>query len=136
MIAISDSKGGVYNKKGLNVLEVLDCKKKYSCLITRGSRGGDEITNEELLELDCDILVPCALENQITHKNASKIKAKMIAEGANGPTTPEADEIIHDQGVFVVPDILANAGGVTVFILSGFRISKSFFGVRRRSRND
>jgi glutamate dehydrogenase (NAD(P)+) len=114
VIAISDSKGGMYNKKGLNILEVLDCKKKYSCLITKELRGGDEITNEELLELDCDILVPCALENQITHRNASKIKAKMIAEGANGPTTTEADEIINDQGVFVVPDILANAGGVTV----------------------
>ncbi len=114
VIAISDSKGGIYNKNGLNVSEVLDCKKKYSCLITKESRGGDKITNEELLELDCDILVPCALENQITHKNASKIKAKMFVEGANGPTTPEADEIIQDQGIFVVPDILANAGGVTV----------------------
>jgi len=114
VIAISDSKGGIYNKKGLNVSEVLDCKKKYSCLITKELRGGDDITNEELLELDCDILVPSALENQITHKNASKIKAKIIAEGANGPTTPEADEILHDRGVFVVPDILANSGGVTV----------------------
>jgi len=114
VIAISDSKGGIYNKNGLNVSEVLDCKKKYSCLITKESRGGDEFTNEELLELDCDILVPCALENQITHKNASKIKAKVIVEGANGPTTTEADEIIYDQGIFVVPDILANAGGVTV----------------------
>jgi glutamate dehydrogenase (NAD(P)+) len=114
VIAISDSKGGMYNKKGLNISAVLDCKKKYSCLITPEARGGEEITNEELLELDCDILVPSALENQITHKNASKIKTKIIAEGANGPTTPEADEILHDRGIFMVPDILANAGGVTV----------------------
>jgi glutamate dehydrogenase (NAD(P)+) len=114
VIAISDSKGGIYNKKGLNVSEVLDCKKKYSCLITPEARRGEEITNEELLELNCDILVPSALENQITRKNAPKIKAKIIAEGANGPTTPEADEILHDRGIFMVPDILANAGGVTV----------------------
>jgi glutamate dehydrogenase (NAD(P)+) len=114
VIAISDSKGGVYNKKGLNVSSVLDCKKKYSCVITPKGKRGDEITNEELLELDCNILVPSALENQITRKNASKIKAKIIAEGANGPTTPEADEILHDRGIFMVPDILANAGGVTV----------------------
>jgi glutamate dehydrogenase (NAD(P)+) len=114
VIAISDSKGGIYNERGLNVSTVLDCKKRYSCLITPDASGGDEITNGELLELDCDILVPSALENQITHKNASKIRPKIIAEGANGPTTPKADEILHDRGIFVVPDILANAGGVTV----------------------
>jgi glutamate dehydrogenase (NAD(P)+) len=114
VIAISDSMGGIYNKNGLNISTVLDCKKRYSCLITPEARGGEEITNEELLELDCDILVPSALENQITRKNAPKIKAKIIAEGANGPTTPEADKILHDRGIFVVPDILANAGGVTV----------------------
>jgi len=114
VIAISDSRGGVYNKNGLNTSSILDCKKRYSCLITPEAKTGEEITNEELLELDCDILVPSALENQITRKNAPKIKAKIIAEGANGPTTPEADEILHDRGIFVVPDILANAGGVTV----------------------
>ena len=114
VIAISDSKGGVYNKKGLNISKVLDCKKKYSCVISEKTKLGDELTNEELLELDCDILVPSALENQITKKNAPKIKAKIIAEGANGPTTPEADRILYEHGVFLVPDILANAGGVTV----------------------
>jgi len=114
VIAISDSKGGIYNKNGLNVSSLLECKTKYYCLITPGTKMGEEITNEELLELDCDILVPAALENQITPKNASKIKAKFIAEGANGPTTTEADEILHDRGIFIVPDILANAGGVTV----------------------
>jgi glutamate dehydrogenase (NAD(P)+) len=114
VIAISDSKSGLYNKKGLNVSSVLNCKKKYSCVITPKVKGGDKITNEELLEIDCDILIPSALENQITRKNARKIKAKIIAEGANGPTTPEADEILHDRGIFMVPDILANSGGVTV----------------------
>jgi glutamate dehydrogenase (NAD(P)+) len=114
VIAISDSRGGVYNKNGLDITGILDCKKRYSCVIAPGARTGDEITNEELLELDCDILVPSALENQITDKNARKIKTRMIAEGANGPTTPEADRILYDRGIFVVPDILANAGGVTV----------------------
>ena len=114
VIALSDSKGGIYNEKGLDISAVLDCKKKYSCLISPGARGGEKITNEELLELDCDILVPAALENQITHKNAPKIKAKIIAEGANGPTTVEADKILHDRDIFLVPDILANSGGVTV----------------------
>jgi glutamate dehydrogenase (NAD(P)+) len=114
VIAISDSKGGIYNENGLNVSQVLDCKKRYSCIITPEAKMVDEISNEELLELDCDILVPSALENQITHRNAAKIKTKIIAEGANGPTTPEAEEILHDRGIFVVPDILANLGGVTV----------------------
>ena len=114
VIAISDSSGGIYNKKGLDISAVLDCKKKYSCVITPEAKMGEEIKNEELLELDCDFLVPSALENQITHKNASKIKTKIIAEGANGPTTPEADQILFGRGIFVVPDILANAGGVTV----------------------
>jgi len=114
VIAISDSSGGIYNKKGLDISAVLDCKKKYSCVITPEAKMGEEIKNEELLELDCDFLIPSALENQITHKNVSKIKTKVIAEGANGPTTPEADQILFGRGIFVVPDILANAGGVTV----------------------
>ncbi len=114
VVAISDSRGGIYNEKGLNVSSVLDYKKKFSSLQNPGDIGGEAISNEELLVLDCDILVPSALENQITHRNAPKIKARIIAEGANGPTTPEADEILYDRGIFVVPDILANAGGVTV----------------------
>jgi len=113
VIAISDSKGGLYSEKGLDLERVLDCRVKYKCFVSE-KKEDTEITNQELLELDCDILVPAALENQITEKNASRIKAKIIAEGANGPTTPEADEILNDKGVFVVPDILANAGGVTV----------------------
>jgi len=114
VVAISDSKGGIYNPQGLNVSSVLDCKKKYSCVFSPGYKEGDEISNEELLQLDCDILIPAALENQITEKNAAKIKAKIIVEGAHGPTTTEADEMLYDRGIFVVPDILANAGGVTV----------------------
>jgi len=113
VIAISDSQRGLYNEKGLDVKKTLEYKAKYKCFVCE-AKDETEITNQELLELKCDILVPAAIENQITEKNASRIKAKVIAEGANGPTTPEADEILNDKGVFIVPDILANAGGVTV----------------------
>jgi glutamate dehydrogenase (NAD(P)+) len=113
VIAISDSQKGLYNEKGLDVKRILDYKARYQCFVCE-TKDETEITNRELLELKCDILVPAAIENQITEKNASRIKAKIIAEGANGPTTPEADEILNDKGIFVVPDILANAGGVTV----------------------
>jgi len=113
VIAISDSKKGIYNEKGLDIKRILDYKAQYQCLICE-PKEEREITNQELLELDCDILVPAAIENQITEKNASRIKAKIIVEGANGPTTPEADEILNEKGIFIVPDILANAGGVTV----------------------
>jgi len=114
VIAISDMNGGVYNPKGLDVQKVLDCRNQYACILDKQTPQWDEISNQELLELECDILVPAAIENQITHKNAPKIKAKMIVEGANGPTTNEADDILRDRGIVVVPDILANAGGVTV----------------------
>jgi glutamate dehydrogenase (NAD(P)+) len=114
VIAISDYQGGIYNPKGLNVAEALRCRNQYSCFITHEGPGWEEITNKELLELDCDILVPAAIENQITHANVSKIRTKLIVEGANGPTTPDADDILNDRGIFVAPDILANAGGVTV----------------------
>jgi glutamate dehydrogenase (NAD(P)+) len=113
VIAISDSQKGLFNEKGLDVKRALDYKAKYKCIVCE-TKDETEITNQELLELKCDILVPAAIENQITEKNAPRIKARIIAEGANGPTTPEADEILNDQGVFIVPDILANAGGVTV----------------------
>jgi len=113
IIAISDSTRGVYNEKGLDMDKVFVCKSRYKCLIGNELEA-EEITNEELLELDCDILVPAALEGQITDENADRIKARIIVEGANGPTTPEADKILYDKGVFIVPDILANAGGVTV----------------------
>ena len=113
VIGISDSKGGLYNPGGLDIDKVLSCKDRYQCLLSR-EVGGEDVTNEELLELECDILVPAALENQITGDNAPRLRCRMVAEGANGPTTPEADTILFDRGIFVAPDILANAGGVTV----------------------
>jgi glutamate dehydrogenase len=112
ILAISDSKGGIYNAKGLDPQKVLEHKNKTGSVV--GYPGAKAISNKELLALDCDILVPAALENQITSENASQIKAKVVAEGANGPTTPEADVILHERGIFLIPDILANAGGVTV----------------------
>lgn len=112
VVAVSDSKGGIYNEKGLDWKAVLEHKKKTESVT--GFKGTKEITNEELLELNVDILIPAALENVITEKNAARIKAKIILELANGPTTPEADKILHRNKIFVIPDFLANAGGVTV----------------------
>ena len=112
IIAVSDSRGGIHCKKGLNPYKVYEHKKKNGSVVTY--KGCESVTNEELLELECDILIPAALENQITETNAGNIKAKIVAEGANGPTTTEADRILYEKGVFSVPDILANAGGVTV----------------------
>ena len=112
IIAISDSKGGIYNSKGLDYKAVLDFKKETGTVV--GFKGAEKITNEELLELQCDILAPSALEDQLHERNAPKIKAKIICELANGPTTQEADAILHERKIFVIPDILANAGGVTV----------------------
>ncbi len=112
VIAISDVSCGIYNEKGLNLDDVNIYLQKNKTL--RGYPEATEISNKELLELPCDILIPAALEGQITEQNASKIKAKIIAEGANGPTTDAADNILFDSGITVIPDILANAGGVTV----------------------
>lgn len=113
VVAISDSKGGLYNPKGLDIPQALACKNRYQCFLTE-KVNAEEVTNEELLELKCDILVPSALGNQITRDKASRLDCRMVVEGANGPTTPEADSVLYDRGIFVVPDILANAGGVTV----------------------
>ena len=113
VIAVSDSEKGLYNEKGLDVMRALEYKAKYKCFVCE-TKDETEITNRELLELKCDILVPAAIGNQIVEENAPRIKARMIVEGANGPTTPRADEILNENGVFLVPDILANAGGVTV----------------------
>ncbi len=112
IIGVSDSKGGVYNADGLDIDALIAYKQANG--VVKGFPGSKEISNKELLELECDILVPAAYENQITHENARNIKAKIIAEAANGPTTPEADEILFKRGKLIVPDILANAGGVTV----------------------
>ena len=112
VVAISDSGGGIYNPKGIDVPAALAFKQETGAL--RGFRGADAITNEELILLDCDVLAPCALEQVITADNAAKVKAKIVVEGANGPTTPAADDILEDLGVLILPDVLANAGGVVV----------------------
>lgn len=111
VVAISDSSGGVYDPSGLDIPEVLEWKKQGKRL---SEFEGEHISNEELLELDVDVLVPAAIENVIHRNNADKIKAKLIVELANGPTTREADKILVEKGITVVPDVLANAGGVTV----------------------
>jgi glutamate dehydrogenase (NAD(P)+) len=112
IIAVSDSTGGVYSLNGVNPTEVLAHKEKTGSV--QGYPGTKNITNEELLETQCDVLIPAALENQITCKNVDKIRARMVAEAANGPTTPEADKALHERGIRLIPDILANSGGVTV----------------------
>jgi glutamate dehydrogenase (NAD(P)+) len=125
VIAVSDSKGGIYNPRGFDPRDVLSYKRETGSVV--GYPDTETITNEELLELPCDILVPSALENQITADNADRIQAKVVAEGANGPTTPDADVILHDKGILIVPDILANAGGVTVSYFEWVQGLQSFF---------
>jgi glutamate dehydrogenase (NAD(P)+) len=112
VVAVSDSRGGIYRKEGLDQAAVSEHKAKTGSVVD--FPGSQPITNEALLELDVDVLLPSALENVITQANASQIKAKIVGELANGPTTPEADVILHRNGVFVIPDFLCNAGGVTV----------------------
>src|SRR5678809_830264 len=112
VVAISDIHGGIYNPKGINIPNALDYLRTTRSF--EGYEGVEFVANHELLELECDVLVPAATENQINSQNADRIKCKVLAEGANGPTTAAADEILHKKGVFVIPDILANAGGVTV----------------------
>jgi glutamate dehydrogenase (NAD(P)+) len=112
VVAISDVHGGIYNPAGINIPEALDYLRATRSF--EEYQGVEFVSNQELLELECDVLVPAATENQITSQNADRIKCKVLAEGANGPTTAGADEILHQNGVFVIPDILANAGGVTV----------------------
>ncbi len=115
VVAVSDSRGGVYDAHGLDSDKVMEWKQQERTVATyQCCEESKAVTNEELLELDVDILIPAALENQIGAWNAAKIKAKIVAELANGPTTPEADEILHKNGVYVIPDFLCNAGGVTV----------------------
>lgn len=112
IVGIGDVTGGYYNKRGIDVDKAIEYVKQNKNLT--GFPSAEKVTQSELLELECDVLVPAAKEDQITAKNAQKIKAKIIAEGANGPTTAKADPILNDRGIIVIPDILANAGGVTV----------------------
>jgi len=111
VVAVSDTKGGIYNPKGINPVQVFEHKKKAGSVL--GFKGSRQVTNEELLELPCDILVPAAFENQITRVNADNIKARVVVEAANAPITPKADKMLNEKKVFVIPDILDNSGGVT-----------------------
>jgi len=112
IVAVSDSRGGVANAQGLDVAKLMAHKGETGSVV--GFSGGAAMSNKDLLECDCDVLVPAALEKVITRENAPRVKAKIVAEAANGPTLPDADDILHDRGIMVLPDILANAGGVTV----------------------
>jgi glutamate dehydrogenase (NAD(P)+) len=130
IIAVSDSSGGIYNAKGLDPARVSAWKREHGTVV--GFPGSEEISNEAVLEVECEILVPAALENQITHVNAHHINARIVAEAANGPTTPEADAILYDRGIFVIPDILCNAGGVTVSYFEWVQDMQSFFWTEER----
>jgi len=125
VVAASDTKGGVYNPEGINPDKLLEHKRATGSVI--GFPGAKEISNEELLELPVTILVPGAIEEVITGKNADSVQARIISEGANGPTTPEADKILHEKGVLVIPDILANAGGVTTSYLEWVQNLNRFY---------
>jgi glutamate dehydrogenase (NAD(P)+) len=124
VVAVSDSQGGVHDKKGLSIESVIAAKDRKGSVI---AARGDRISNEDLLELPVDILVPAALEGVITRRNAPKVRAKIIAEAANGPTTPDADDVLRKKGAVVIPDILANAGGVTVSYFEWVQDLYSFF---------
>ncbi len=125
VVAVSDVQGGIYNANGLDPRLVKRFAEESGTVV--GYPGAEAITNEELLELDVDILVPAALEGQITHENASQVRARVIAEGANGPVTPEADQILQDKGVLIIPDILCNAGGVVVSYFEWVQDIQAFF---------
>ncbi|HSM38747.1 MAG TPA: Glu/Leu/Phe/Val dehydrogenase, partial [Candidatus Limnocylindrales bacterium] len=130
IVAVSDSSGGIYNPAGLEPSKVSAWKREHGTVV--GFPGSEEISNQQVLEVECEILVPAALENQITQHNAPRIKAKIVAEAANGPTTPEADAILHDRGIFLIPDILCNAGGVTVSYFEWVQDMQSFFWTEER----
>jgi glutamate dehydrogenase (NAD(P)+) len=125
LVAVSDSKGGIYNSKGLDPKQVVDYKLKKGSL--QGFPGAEAITNEQLLEMEVTVLFPAALENVITEANAPKIKCRVSCELANGPTTPEADEILYANNIFVIPDFLANAGGVTVSYFEQVQNTYNFY---------
>jgi glutamate dehydrogenase (NAD(P)+) len=125
VVAVSDALGGLYNPNGLDIIGLRECANRDGTLTTHA--GGDRIGTKELLEMDVDVLVPAATENQITAENASRIKASIIVEGANGPTTPAADRILQERGVYLVPDVLANAGGVVVSYFEWVQDLQFFF---------
>lgn len=126
VVAVSDVSGGIYNAKGLDIPELLR-RYRTTDQSLRDTKLGDSITNDELLQLDCTVLVPAALSEQITDKNANGLRCRVLAEGANGPTTLEADRILGDKGVFIIPDILANSGGVIVSYFEWVQDLQRFF---------
>jgi glutamate dehydrogenase (NAD(P)+) len=126
VVAVSDVSGGIYNPKGLNIPDLL-LRYRLPGQTLQETKLGDTITNEELLELNCTVLVPAALSEQITGNNAPRLRCRVLAEGANGPTTLEADTILEDQGVFIIPDILANSGGVIVSYFEWVQDLQRFF---------
>ena len=126
VIAVSDVQGGIFNPKGLDISELLTRYKTRGQSL-RDTKLGDWLSNDELLQLDCSVLVPAALSEQITEHNAAKLRCRILAEGANGPTTLEADRILQDQGVFIIPDILANSGGVIVSYFEWVQDVQRFF---------
>ena len=125
VVAVSDLHGGVYNPEGMSPTGLLAHRNEAGTVV--GFEGGEPISNDELLELDVEVLVPAALESVLTEDNAEDVRAKVIVEAANGPTTPEADQIFHDRGILVVPDILANAGGVTVSYFEWVQDLQAYF---------
>ena len=135
IIAVSDVSGGYYNPAGLDIPAMIEYTRVNRSLAGYKAPGIESVSNAELLELKCDILAPCALENQITEENAERINTRLIVEGANGPVTPLADEILYDRGIFVVPDILANAGGVTVSYFEWVQGLQEFFWTEEEINN-
>ena len=129
IIACSTSKGGILVSKGFDP-DAVNAHYQRTGSVT-GYKGAEAVSNEDLLELECDILLPCALEGQITGRNAARIKARIVGEGANGPTTPEADRVLFENGKFVIPDILANAGGVTVSYFEWVQSLQNYFWTER-----
>jgi glutamate dehydrogenase (NAD(P)+) len=125
VVAISDSRGGVYNSRGIDPLKAMRYKERSGTVV--GMPGTSRLSNDDLLTMKCDILIPAALENVITLNNAELIKARIVAEAANGPTTPHADEVLARKGILLVPDILANAGGVTVSYFEWAQNREGFF---------
>lgn len=133
VVGLSDINGGIYNSKGINIPRALRYSKEHGTLLELPET--EPVTNEELLELPCDILIPAAIENQVTLANAARIKARMIVEAANGPTTPDAEHILYDRGITIVPDILANAGGVTVSYFEWVQDIQRFFWSEQEINN-